>query len=307
MPPPSFGRAAASVLFDIADHAYLPGLVGKALVTDANAKLSVTESLAEMGGPALAGVLFQWLTAPIAVAVNAATYLLSALLLAQIRTPEPPHEAGVKRRGWIDGVVTGARTSWDEPRVRILLIMTATGGVFGGFFSALYIAFVLRGLGLSPVLLGVGIATGGFGALVGALLAQPMARRLGVGLAICAAGALSALGTMIVLLAPANPVGGMACLVVSQLVGDAFGVVPLILATSLRQVVLPQSVLGRVGATFRVAGGGAAVAGALIGGALGQALGLREALLIAIAGLMIGPALGALSPLRAVKQEMPSG
>jgi hypothetical protein len=98
----------------------------------------------------------------------------------------------------------------------------------------------------------------------------------------------------------------MACLVVSQFLGDAFGVVPLILATSLRQVVLPHSLLGRVGATFRVAGGGTAVAGALIGGALGQTLGLREALLIAIAGLMIGPALGALSPLRAVKQ-MPSG
>ncbi|HEY0437481.1 MAG TPA: MFS transporter, partial [Phenylobacterium sp.] len=76
--------AAASVLFDIADHAYLPGLVGKAHVTDANAKLSATESLAEMSGPAVAGILFQWLTAPIAVAVNAATYLVSALLLAGI-------------------------------------------------------------------------------------------------------------------------------------------------------------------------------------------------------------------------------
>ena len=298
--------AAASVLFDIADHAYLPGLVGKDLVTDANARMSVTESVAEMGGPALAGVLFQWLTAPIAVAVNAATYLVSALLLARIRTPEPPRDAGVKRRGWVDGVVTGARTSWNEPRVRILLIMTATGGLFGGFFSALYIAFVLRGLGLSPALLGLGIASGGVGALAGSLLAQTMAKRIGVGLAICAGGSLSALGTMIVLLAPANPVGGMACLVVSQLLGDAFGVVPLILATSLRQVVLPQSVLGRVGATFRVAGGGTAVIGALVGGVLGGVLGLRQALLIAIAGLMIGPALGLMSPLRRVR-EMPTG
>ncbi len=299
--------AAASALFDIADHAYLPGLVGKPRVTDANAKLSVTESLAEMAGPGVAGILFQWLTAPIAVIVNAATYLLSALLLAQIRAPEPPPEAGVKRRGWVDGAATGALTSWGEPRVRVLLIMTATGGLFGGFFSALYIAFVLRSLGLSPVLLGLGIATGGFGALVGALMAQPMARRLGVGPAICVAGILSALGTLIVLLAPAaNPVGGMACLVVSQLLGDAFGVVPLILATSLRQVVLPTSVLGRVGATFRVAGGGTAVVGALVGGVLGGVVGMRQALLIAIGGLMIGPVWGLLSPLRRVR-EMPTG
>ncbi|THD64017.1 MFS transporter, partial [Phenylobacterium sp.] len=55
---------AGSLLFDIADHAYLPGLVGRDLITDANAKLSATEAVAEMGGPALAGLLFQWLTAP---------------------------------------------------------------------------------------------------------------------------------------------------------------------------------------------------------------------------------------------------
>jgi predicted MFS family arabinose efflux permease len=293
--------AGASVLFDIADHAYLPGLVGKERVTDANAKLSATESLAEMGGPAAAGLLFQWLTAPIAVAVNAATYLVSAAALAGIRAAEPPAATGAARRGWVDGVVIGARTAWREPRVRALLLMSTISGLFGGFFGALYIVFVLRGLGLSPVLLGIGIAVGGFGALIGSFLAQPMARRLGVGPAICGASALSALGTMIILLSPADPVGGMAGLVVSQFIGDIFGIVPLVLGGSLRQILLPQDVLGRVGATFRAAAGGAAVVGALGAGALGQAIGLRETLLIAIAGLLVGPLIGALSPLREVK------
>jgi hypothetical protein len=109
---------------------------------------------------------------------------------------------------------------------------------------------------------------------------------------------------MILLLAPPTPVGGMAALVVSQFLGDAFGVVPLVLASSLRQTILPLSVLGRVGATFRAVSGGAAVAGALMGGALGQAFGLRETLLFAIGGLLIGPVAGLLSPLRAVR-EMP--
>jgi MFS family permease len=297
---------AGSVLFDIADHAYLPGLVGKPLITDANARISATESVAEMGGPALAGLLFQWLTAPIAVALNAATYLVSAVLLAGIRTPEPPQAAGVRRRGWIDGVITGARTCWGEPRVRIQLIMSGLGGLFGGFFGALYIAFILRGLGLGPVLLGLGIATGGVGALTGSLLAQPMARWLGVGPAICLSGAVSALGTMIVLLAPANPVGDMVCLVMSQLVGDAFGVVPLILGVSLYQNLLPLNRLGRVAATFRALGGGAAVIGSLAGGVLGQSLGLRHTLLLAIGGLLLGPLIGAVSPLWRVK-AMPSG
>ncbi|MBS0335156.1 MAG: MFS transporter [Proteobacteria bacterium] len=295
--------AAASVLFDIADHAYLPGLVGRELVTDANARISATESVAEMGGPALAGLLFQWLTAPVAVAINAVTYLVSALFLSRIRAPEPPREART-RRGWWNGVVVGARTSWDHGLIRPLLLMTATSGVFYGFFGALYIAYVLRGLGLGPVLLGLGVATGGIGALAGSLLAQPMARRLGVGPAICLASALSALGTAIVLAPAPGAVGGLTVLMISQFLGDAFGVVPLVLASSLRQSVLPDTVLGRVGATFRATQGGLAVPGALIGGALGEALGLRETLWIAIAGLLIGPVLGGLSPLWAVR-EMP--
>jgi predicted MFS family arabinose efflux permease len=297
--------AAASVLFAIADHAYLPGLVGKAQVTDANAKISLTESLAEMGGPAVAGVLFQWLTAPIAVAVNTVTYLVSAVLLWRIKAPEPAPAQRHEGSGWVDGVITGARTAWAEPRVRILLVMAGFSGLFGGFFSALYIAFVLRGLGLSPALLGLGIATGGVGALAGSMLAQPMARSLGVGLAICLSGALSALGVLILLLAPPEPAAAMTALMVSQFLGDAFGVVPLILATSLRQSLLPNAVLGRVGATFSAMGGGAAVGGALIGGALGQTLGLRETLILAIGGLLIGPTIGALSPLRRVR-EMPA-
>ena len=296
----------ASVLFDIADHAYLPGLVGKGLVTEANAKFSLTESVAEMGGPALAGMLFQWLTAPVAVAVNAATYLMSALLIGRIRTAEPALNAGGRRRGWVDGVATGARMAWREVHVRILLAMTGIGGLFGGFFGALYIAFVLRGLGLTPALLGLGIATGGIGALAGSLLAQPMARRFGVGPAICLSSALSALGTMVLLLAPAGTAPAMTALVVSQFLGDAFGVVPLILSASLRQTLLPQDLLGRVGATFRVVGGASALAGALAGGLLGGEIGLRQTLLIAVAGLLLGPLIGTLSPLVRVK-AMPIG
>jgi predicted MFS family arabinose efflux permease len=298
--------AAASVLFDIADHAYLPGLVGKGLVTDANAKISATESLAELGGPALAGLLFQWLTAPIAVAVNAATYIVSAVFLARIRTPEPARTDGSRSRGWLDGVVTGARAAWTEPRVRPLLLMSTVSGLFGGFFGALYIIFALRGLGLTPALLGLAIATGGVGALAGSAMAQPMARWLGVGPAICASGGLAALGALIIPFAPAGPVGGMTGLVAAQLIGDSFGVVTMVLSVSLSQSALPLGVLGRVRATFRAAAGGAAVVGALAGGGLAETFGLRAALVVAASGLLIGPVIGAFSPLWKVR-EMPVG
>jgi predicted MFS family arabinose efflux permease len=259
-----------------------------------------------MGGPALAGVLFQVLTAPFALAMNAVTYVVSALFLAGIRTPEPTPDTS-KRRGWWSGLVTGAVTAWGEARVRVLLVMTATGGLFGGFFSALYIAYVLRDLGLGTALMGLGIAAGGVGAMIGSVLAQPMARWMGVGPAIAIAGALSALGTMLILFAPADRNGAFAALIVSQILGDAFGVAPLILAASLRQSVLPNSLLGRVGATFRAVSGGGAVIGALAGGVLGGVFGMRATLFAAIAGLLIGPAYGLAAPALRRVREMPLG
>jgi predicted MFS family arabinose efflux permease len=294
--------ASASVLFSIADHAYLPGLVHRADITDANAKISATESVAELGGPALAGLLFQWLTAPFAVAVNAATYLVSALFLAQIEAREPPPETEPRRRRWTDGIRTGAATAWAEPRVRPRLLMSAASGLFGGIFSALYIVFALRTLHLTPALLGLTIACGGLGAVAGSLIAPPMARRLGLGPALIVADVLAVSSALLIPLAPPDPAHGMGMLIAAQLAGDCFGVVVLILAVSLRQSLIPQKLLGRLGATFQAAGGATAVVGALAGGAFAQAFGVRQLLFVAVAGLGLGPLIALVSPLRRVRE-----
>jgi len=294
--------AAASALFDIADHAYLPSLVGRDRLTEANARISATESIAEMGGPALAGLLFQWLTAPFAVAVNAATYLVSAAFLARIASreslPEPPRRA----RRWLDGVRTGAAAAWREPVVRPLLVLAAGSGLFGGIFSALYIVFALRTLGLAPALLGITIATGGVGALAGSLMAQPLARAIGTGPAILASALAAAASTLLIAFSPPGILPAMTSLIAAQLLGDSFGVVTLILAVSLRQSRLPGELLGRTGAAFQAAAGAAAVAGALAGGLLGQALGVRTALFVAAIGLGIAPTLGCFSPLSRLRK-----
>jgi predicted MFS family arabinose efflux permease len=294
--------AAASALFDIADHAYLPGLVGRDQLTAANARISATESLAEIGGPALAGLLFQWLTAPFAVAVNAVTYIISALFLGLIGAAEAEPVREARSRRWLDGVRTGLATAWGQPLVRAILIMSAVSGLFGGIFQALYIVFALRTLGLTPALLGVTIACGGAGAFLGAVIAQPLARRLGLGPAILATAWASCASALLIPLAPGGPVGGMAALVAAQILGDAFGVCALILSVSLWQAQVPPSLLGRTGAAFQAAAGATAVAGALIGGLLGEALGIRAALLVAAAGLGLSPALAALTPLRALQK-----
>lgn len=296
--------AAASVVFDIASHAYLPGLIGRNALVSGNSRLATTESVAEIGGPALAGVLFQWLTAPIAVAVNAATYLASAGLLGLIRKPEPAPEPEPPAP-WLTELTQGFRFAWDEMRVRPLLLIAAAQGLFGGVFAALYIVFALRTLDLPTSVLGLAIGAGGLGALAGAWLGPWFGRRMGIGPAIIATLAGSGLSVLAVPFAPAHALGATAVLILTQITGDAFAVASVILASSLRQTLLPQQVLGRVGGAFHAAGGGAAILGALGGGALGGLVGPRLALLAAAVGFTLIPLIGWASPLRQLR-DMPT-
>lgn len=287
---------AASVLFEIADHAYLPGLVAQEHITPANSSLSATESVAEVAGPALAGALFQWFAGPFAVAINALTYLASAVFLVGIRKVEPAPEVPA-RISWLRDIGDGWRAAVTEPRVAPLLFMTGSNALFGSFFAALYVLFAVRILGLTPAMLGLTIAAGGIGGIGGAVIAPWLARRLGPGRAIVAAAGAAAILNLLIPSAPADPKLGMAFLGAAQLFGDALAVTAAVLAGSLRQTVLPQATLGRVGATFHAVGGGMAVVGALVGGVLGGVIGPRAALYIAASGLLIGPAVAALSGL----------
>ena len=302
---------AGSVLFDIADHAYLPGLIERGQLVEGNTKLRITESAAEIAGPALTGILIQLLTAPIAILVNALTYLASAAVLLTIRKAEPapvPSEAeplgGLAQ--WRDDLARGFAIVWHEPLVRPLWLMTVTTSLFGSIFAPTYLYFAIKTLGLTPAMLGVTIAFGGVGALTGAVLGQRMARWLGLGPAIIAATVFVALALALIPFAPANPVGGMGVLLVQQFLGDAFGMAAAVLGISLRQTVLPDEVMGRAGALFQAGPGAAAITGALGGGALSQTLGVRPAMMIAAAGLLSVAFWGLASPLRRLK-VMPDG
>ena len=130
---------------------------------------------------------------------------------------------------------------------------------------------------------------------------------MGVGPAIVTTAAGAAVMNLLIPLAPARPGLGMAFLVGAQLFGDALAVTAGILDASLRQTLLPQTILGRVGASFHAVGGGMAVVGALAGGALGGLIGPRAALLIGASGLLLGPLVVAFSPLRRYRESLADG
>lgn len=288
---------AATVLFDLADRAFLPSLIDKDDLMEGNTKLSVTQSTAEIGGPALAGLLFQWLTAPFAIAVDAVTYLVSALFLRGVKAREEPPEKPAEAQHWAADLAFGWRTVMTEPRVRPLLFLFATQMMCFAFFGSLYALFALKTVGLTPAALGVTIAVGGVGALLGAVLAPRITRVLGVGPAIIVCGAVAAVSFFLIPLAPADPVMGMLFLMASQLVGDAFGVAAMIPTTTLQQTLIAPDALGRVGAIFQIARGAGWIVGALLCGVLAAAIGVRETLAIACAGLLLAELIPAVSPL----------
>lgn len=302
---------AGSVLFDIADHAYLPGLIDRDRLVEGNSKLRITESTAEIAGPALTGVLVQLLTAPIAMAVNAVTYLLSALVLLTIRKAEPPpapdeDAAPVGLAAWRVDLARGFSAIWHEPLVRPLWLMTVTSSLFGSIFAPLYLFFAIKQLGLTPALLGVTIAVGGVGALTGALLGARLARWVGLGPAIIGSAFMTGVVIGLIPFAPADPVGGMAMLAVSQFFGDAFAVASAVLGISLLQTMLPGAVLGRATALFQAGPGAVSIIGALGGGLLAELYGVRPAMMLAAAGLLAAAGWGLASPLRRLR-EMPAG
>lgn len=288
---------AAAVLFDIADNAYLPSLIERTALMEGNAKLNATESLAEIGGPAIAGALFQAFTAATAIVANAATYLLSAVVLATIRATEPAPRPPATPHTVVQDIAVGAAAVFRHALVRPIFLMIATATFFGSFFAALYVLFAIETLDLSPAMLGVTIAIGGGGALVGAFAGPALSRRFGIGATIVLASFGCGLATLLIPLADGPPVAAMALLMTAQFFGDGLAVAAAIAAVSLRQSVLPNDVMGRVGALFHVGTGLAAVAGAVAGGLLAVPFGMRQTLLIGALGLIAAPLWGLVSPL----------
>jgi predicted MFS family arabinose efflux permease len=287
-----------TVIFDVADHAYLPSVVARAQLVDGNAKLAATDSIAEVGGPAIAGLLFQWLTAPIAVAVSAVTYVASALLLLAIPSrPDVADSEAAPAEPASLHPLAGLRIVWANPVVRPIWLMAVAGDFFGWFFGALYLIYALDVLKLSTTLLGLTIAAGGVGGLVGAAVAPIATRRLGAGRAAVTGAFLGGLAAFLIPLAPASPLMAMGFLVAAQLVGDGLRTMTEIGLSSLRQTLIAGPELGRAGGAFAAGRGLTGVAGALLGGALGASLGPRETLLIAAAGMTAVAVLGRLSPL----------
>jgi MFS family permease len=288
-----------SMLFDVAYTAFVPSLVPAAELSRANSKLEVSQWTTRVGGPGLAGSLIQLVGGPLAVAADAASFFLSALLLASIRS----HEQAPVVRGsdlhLIREVAEGARVVLSHPVQRALLACAATYNLSGYMQASVLVLYVMRDLALSPAAFGASLAVFGAGGLVGAFTAVRVADRLGVGRAIIGGAALAATGDTLVALA-GPPLPAMALLLAGRFLAGAGLPLFVINAVSLRQTLTPAPLLGRASATVRWVTWGVLPIGALLGGLLGESLGLRGTLIVAAAGSALAVVWVVRSPLRAL-------
>ena len=276
-----------TVVFDVAYRSFVPDLVGPDGVLEANSRLATIEAVAEITTPGLTGALVQVIAAPLAILLDAVSFVGSALCVLGIRRPErarPPGEAS--HDVWSE-IAEGLRAVGGSPTLRTLAAWEALRNFFGMFIGALYMLFGLRDLGLSPVLLGITVGVGGASNLLGTLLVVRATRRFGVGPTMVTAVLVGCVTPVLIALAPSQAVEGFVVLVAAQAL-DLIHPLYDVNALTLRQVSTPDHLLGRVNATVHVIGRGVIPLGAVAGGALGDAIGLRPTLLIAAGGIMLG-------------------
>ncbi len=289
-----------SVFFEVADYAYVPSLVGRESVVEANSKLQISYSAAEAGGPGVAGLLVQFVSVPGAIAIDAVSFLVSAILLRRIETPEPSVD-DLPSRGVRHDVESGLRALLGHRLLRPIVLASIADSIFLKAIAAIFVLYATRELEISPVMLGVILAVGGIGAIPGALLSASAARRFGVGPTIIGGWLIG--GAMWLLIPLATGPVAVPVLAASMLLGGIAGTIVNVQQWSLRQLMTPDALQGRVTASHRFLVYGAYPLGALLGGWLGAVLGLRQAIAICALGAVTAPLWVACSPLRHLREQ----
>ncbi|MEU1349630.1 MFS transporter [Streptomyces sp. NPDC005795] len=292
----AFLAGAAGVLFNTAYPSFFVRLVPRASYVDANSKLSASRSVSQVAGPAIGGALVQALTAPVAIVVDALTFLVSAVLIGRITVEETPvtATAPLLRRAR-EGLAFVVR----HPVLRATLGCAATVNFFTFVAgSGLTVLFASRSLGLSAGVIGAALGIGATGALLGAVLAPVISRRIGVGRSIVV-GAVLFPAPIGLAAAADGPLWLRAGAVAASQFFSGVGVMLFdVNLNSLQASVIPDRLRSRVAGAYSTINYGIRPVGAVVGGVLATFVGLRPTVLVAAVG-------GALSVLWLLPSPIP--
>jgi MFS family permease len=303
-----FLEGCLGALFDSAYPAYVPTLIGVEHVVEANSKLATSAALAEIGGPGLGGGLVQLIGAPMAILLDAISFVVSAISLVLIRSPEPARPPKTTTTPIRREIVEGLQLVSRHPVLVPLTLRSIIAHLAGSFYGVLYTIYLIQELHLAPILLGLVISAGGVGSLVGSLFASRLIDRFGLGpTLIWTATGASIIGVL-------TPLAGgplfLATLMVflPQLLGDGLQTIEEVAELSLIQGMVPDEILGRVNATLEVFSHGIAYpVGALSAAAVAGLIGIRGGIAIGWAGMAVSILLLVLSPLPRIRRPSDVG
>ncbi len=317
----AFGVGACSLVFQVAQVSLLPTVLRRDDLTVANSRLEASAATAQATGPGLAGLLITVLSAPLAIAINAASFIISGLILRNVPSDASPADSWIASQpgnsetvgtlgDWVRlagrEIHEGLRVFAHQPILRASLLASTTINLFGFVFLAVYILFMTRTLDLPDVLIGIILILGGVGAVVGALLCAPLQRWLGFGRAMVWAMLVCCTASLLVPLAFVFPTMAVPLLATAELVQYGTLAIFNIGGRTLRQVLAADAVQGRVNATARTLIGAGTLVGSLTGGLLGGWIGLGNTLIVGAIGMMLAIPVVLFSPLRGL-HVLPAG
>ena len=279
----AFLIGTASTFFEVANSTLFVSVVKPDQYVPANSLLNGARAMSFAAGPSLGGALVQWLTAPVALLFDAVSFLFSAVLLGRVRVREPEPETS--REGQLTAglrFLTGDRSMWT------LLASVATVNLFNYMFAALAVLYFTVHLGVSPGVLGLVLGAASAGAVLVSVVTGRLVRAIGIGPAYTV-GLLAFPAPLILVPMAGGPRPAVLGLLFLAEFGAGLGVMILdIAAGSLLAALVPHRLRARVSGAFRTVNYGIRPVGALIGGALGTAFGVRPTLWLATVGALLG-------------------
>lgn len=296
------GYGTMSLINDAASMSFLPRLVPRRHLQRAHARIDGADAVAQTAGPALGGVLIKIVGAPLAVLVDAVSYLFSAALVASLRTAESPWPAERSSRNLRREIVEGCRWVYGGSGLATLAVATHVWFAANAVVGTVLAPYALTTLGLSPFQFGVSTALGGAGAVLGAACSTPLGRRLGTGWAVIIAFVITAVGAAVMIAAGLGTSSWAAMTVLG--LGQACYGFGLTFSNShemaYRQTLTPDALQARTNTTMRAANRAVIVVVAPLGGLLAVQVGLRPALWVAIGIFVIAALILIATPFRHV-------
>ena len=296
----------ATVFFDAAYQAYLPSLVERDQLIEGNQKLELSRSTAQLTGPGIAGALISFLSAPVTIAVDSVSFLVSAAAVWLIRKPEPapePKPAG-HAGGMLAEIREGLGVVTGSPILRSIAACTATSNLSTSIAFAAFFIFLTRDLALDAARIGVIFAIGNVGGLVGALIAGRVPKLIGTGPAIVGSAIF---GTAFLWLnAAATRETAFAILVFTGLTTQIGNQVYNVNQVSLRQAITPDRLQGRMNASMRFIVWGTIPIGTFLGGVLAELIGVRQAIFVGSLMALTAFLFVFFSPVRRMKEPPPA-